>query len=404
MSKREVEDGELSDEDEPKAKRTKEYEDFVIDSGGIREADPEEENDNENEMNDSKSNWKDMMEKQLLGEKAVEEQKPRRNRNTCFNCGGDHLINACPEPRDFNRIRKAQLEKRLQQQNNTNKRYVDDSKQSNDSKFKAGRLSSKLREALNIGPDDIPEWIYRMRRMGFYKGYPPGYLKKAIKIDNSGDLLRFHTTSTNIVQVQRDASEFRPSPIVDSTKVIYYMGFNNSYRALKDLERFNVPPFEKFCEFLQEEVDDKHKRDEIIRVQEVEIAKRNKSKGDQNNELKNEKEIEDVMIIDRNGDSEDSEHKKEDENDETIDSSIIDDSLLGDSISLHIGTPVVSRRAADGSLIRQSLPDLEKFTVGIVPFEAKEEDVGEKGIFKRIMSKIKNFATGGSGGESTSKS
>ncbi|VDN59722.1 unnamed protein product, partial [Dracunculus medinensis] len=44
--------------------------------------------------------------------------------------------------------------------------------------LRAGAISSALRKALGLGPNDIPEWIYRMRRMGFIKGYPPGYLRK----------------------------------------------------------------------------------------------------------------------------------------------------------------------------------------------------------------------------------
>lgn len=42
--------------------------------------------------------------------------------------------------------------------------------------FRTGEISDALREALGIGPNDIPEWIYRMRRKGFIDGYPPGYL------------------------------------------------------------------------------------------------------------------------------------------------------------------------------------------------------------------------------------
>lgn len=47
--------------------------------------------------------------------------------------------------------------------------------------FRPGEISDALREALGIGPSDIPEWIYRMRRRGFIDGYPPGYLAEVIK-------------------------------------------------------------------------------------------------------------------------------------------------------------------------------------------------------------------------------
>lgn len=41
-----------------------------------------------------------------------------------------------------------------------------------------GVISKELRDALGIGDNDIPEWIYRMRKLGFIDGYPPAYLKQ----------------------------------------------------------------------------------------------------------------------------------------------------------------------------------------------------------------------------------
>lgn len=44
--------------------------------------------------------------------------------------------------------------------------------------FKPGEISDRLRYALGLEINDIPEYIYRMRRIGFIKGYPPGWLQK----------------------------------------------------------------------------------------------------------------------------------------------------------------------------------------------------------------------------------
>jgi len=41
----------------------------------------------------------------------------------------------------------------------------------------AGKISRRLREALGISERDLPEWIYRMRGLGFVHGYPPAYRK-----------------------------------------------------------------------------------------------------------------------------------------------------------------------------------------------------------------------------------
>lgn len=116
------------------------------------------------------------------------------------------------------------------------------------SKFKPGRLSQKLRSALDLGPDDIPEWVYRMRRMGFHKGYPPGHLKNALKKEYSTIKI---FSDDNLKPA--DATEPEPAPTVDTKKIHYYMGFNKTYGALRDHERgrFEVPPFDIFCEMLQ---------------------------------------------------------------------------------------------------------------------------------------------------------
>jgi hypothetical protein len=45
--------------------------------------------------------------------------------------------------------------------------------------IKPGRISAKLRQALGIGERELPEWIYRMRNLGFIEGYPPAYRKRS---------------------------------------------------------------------------------------------------------------------------------------------------------------------------------------------------------------------------------
>ena len=59
----------------------------------------------------------------------------------------------------------------------------------------------------------------------------------------------------------------------------------------------------------------------------------------------------------------------------------------GESIHQLIGTPIISRRDANGSWISETTPSLEAFAVGIVPFEAKEKEQ-KRGIFKKIMSTL----------------
>ncbi|KIH50174.1 hypothetical protein ANCDUO_19749, partial [Ancylostoma duodenale] len=127
------------------------------------------------------SQWKEKILSSLLtsqpdenGSQSSKKKSPKRN-NGCFNCDGNHHLNECPEPKDFKKIRQRQTE--MRNRNSNIPRYHFDGPPS-EKKFRAGRISDELRNALGIGRNDIPEYIYRMRRMGFINGYPPGYLKK----------------------------------------------------------------------------------------------------------------------------------------------------------------------------------------------------------------------------------
>ncbi len=78
--------------------------------------------------------------------------------------------------------------------------------------FRPGRLSAHLLDALEISSNEIPEWIYRMRRKGFENGYPPGYLKLAIvgdgggKRGDDGALLAFHVDEEKTAICELDNS------------------------------------------------------------------------------------------------------------------------------------------------------------------------------------------------------
>ncbi|CAB3410797.1 unnamed protein product [Caenorhabditis bovis] len=383
-----VEEGECSDEGSPGEKRVRmeDDDDFVIDTTAST---IEEEDDSVEEgevAKGSPSRWERSLKRFLLDEAPQEKPKnDGRSKIKCFNCDGEHCIQSCPAPKDYAKIRMAKLAFMQKQNNNSNTRYhANSSGQSSSSKYKPGRLSSDLRSALNIGPDDIPEWIYRMRKMGFVDGYPPGYLKKALKFDDSNSLITFHMDSTNLNIPESCTDQKKPPPIVDDTKVMYYMGFNNTYRALRDREKFHVPPFQTFCEMLQKGVTEKHNASEDARILEATMlkAKKDMEKAD---EIKVD---DDEIVIDRNPTND-----EEAEGDGRCETPDMNTSSMGESISVIVGTPIVSQRVDSGEWKKQSIPDLDKFAVGIVPFEANEE-VGERGIFKKIMTKIRGYSTG----------
>uniref|UniRef100_A0A0K0DIT8 PSP domain-containing protein n=1 Tax=Angiostrongylus cantonensis TaxID=6313 RepID=A0A0K0DIT8_ANGCA len=254
-------------------------------------------------------------------------------RKGCFNCDGDHHFNECPEPKDMKRIRMRQ----------NDSRYHDDAG-SSEKKFRAGRISDELRNALGIGKHDIPEYIYRMRRMGFIDGYPPGHLKKfaffvlfyALKSSVIREMADLH--QLKVFYIQKDEQN-SPPPKINADKMIYYCGFNQSYRELRDVSGF----------LLYNLYDSQ--------------SQKNHSEG-------RFSVAQDVAILQN----------------QTF--------FLGSSIGVMMGTPVLTRRRVndDGAEAEQdesTTPSLESFRKGVVPFEAREEPTPHKGFLRRIMNKIR---------------
>lgn len=117
----------------------------------------------------------------VLEEEPVEEEKVSRPKNTCFNCLGDHMIAECPEPKDQRRIGKNRKE--FMGNQGSRARYHEDEPQKF-AKLEPGLPSEKLRDALGLKSGQLPEYIYKMRNLG----YPPGW-KKHAEITSSGMIL-----------------------------------------------------------------------------------------------------------------------------------------------------------------------------------------------------------------------
>lgn len=81
--------------------------------------------------------------------------------------------------------------------------------------IKPGKISAELREALNLPENDLPIWIYRMRALG----YPPGWLKKAI-VDTDDIFETDDTESKKRKSPSHDEVQY------DHSKLIVYPGFN----------------------------------------------------------------------------------------------------------------------------------------------------------------------------------
>ncbi|GMT19491.1 hypothetical protein PFISCL1PPCAC_10788, partial [Pristionchus fissidentatus] len=382
-----------------------EEEGIVVDTSSQETKEEDDRDDEDNDVNkSSKKSFRDSWLKSTMAsvmtlndetsKPAEAKKKDNRRKQQCFNCMGDHNMTSCPEPKDFRRIR--QNRDAFNDAKSKDARYTESS--SNDSgEFKPGRLSDRLQRALGIGPNDIPEWVYRMRKMGFVKGYPPGYLKRAVvQQTNPDDLLTFHSDNPELRDDKEEGeAEERPSsPTVNATKVIYYFGFNQTYRALKDREReFRVPPFDEFVSFLEDGVK-KNFWEEKKRAERKRKTGPLKGNGE---EKKAKIEDDDCMILEAPPpppviDLSEMVEKKE-EKEESLDESSVGTSSVPStpgtpaSRRVSLGTPVIQRKNLGDGM--KKVPSLDAFSKGIVPFQV-DEPTPRTGFLAKMLKKIKD--------------
>jgi len=147
------------------------------------------------------------------------------SRNSCFNCGGPHMISECKEPKDYARIAAA----RRQQGGGAGPqaRYHVDEKQKL-AHVKPGLPSKRLRKALGIKDKRLPEYIYRMRELG----YPPAWLRHAavnhsglsMYIDRDRIVTAEETTNGEDGELENDYDVRKVQ--YDADKLVEWPGFN----------------------------------------------------------------------------------------------------------------------------------------------------------------------------------
>ncbi len=133
----------------------------------------------------------------------------------CFNCLGEHILRDCDQPRNHAKIRsnRNDFQSKFGSPGADSRYHQGESERFKD--FKAGQVSSALREALGINEKELPPYIYKMRSLG----YPPGYLKS-----NESGLIMYGKEG-EIEEKKTDAEEGE----IDSIKIakdISYEGFN----------------------------------------------------------------------------------------------------------------------------------------------------------------------------------
>ncbi|XP_077996189.1 zinc finger CCHC domain-containing protein 8-like [Glandiceps talaboti] len=177
--------------------------------------------------------------------------KPKRKpkiKATCFNCGSeDHSLRECTQPRDMAKINQNRQMFMTQFGNSPrSSRYHKDGEElvKKFPNVKPGVISDSLREALGIGNQNLPPYIYQMR----IHGYPPGYLKEAEEVSSGLTMYNQHGKATTHSGDELETGEIQEEkrPVYDPEKIIDFPGFNVPLPegGIDESARFNMPPMQ----------------------------------------------------------------------------------------------------------------------------------------------------------------
>uniref|UniRef100_A0A1Y1N711 PSP proline-rich domain-containing protein n=1 Tax=Photinus pyralis TaxID=7054 RepID=A0A1Y1N711_PHOPY len=163
------------------------------------------------------------------------DEVPKAGSGTCFNCDGSHNLRDCPHPKDYAKIQLARQKFKPQNKSTVYRRYHLDCDQKFED-FKPGQISTKLQEALGIRHYQLPEYIYRMRKLG----YPPGWFSEIVDSRDS-NLVLFDFNGKGAEEQKKMV------PDLDMNQIIDYHGFNIPLRkGFKDEHRlYDSPPYSK---------------------------------------------------------------------------------------------------------------------------------------------------------------
>jgi len=192
-------------------------EDFVIDKGDANDDSVVEITENVSISYDTVGNPMSSNEKTPKQESS--------SRNSCFNCGGSHMISECKEPKDHARIAANRRQFGGGGGGGPQARYHVDEKQKL-AHVRPGLPSKRLRKALGVKDKRLPEFIYRMRDLG----YPPAWLRHAavnhsglsMYIDRERVVTAEETTNGEDGELENDFKNVQ----YDAEKLVEWPGFN----------------------------------------------------------------------------------------------------------------------------------------------------------------------------------
>ncbi|CAN7992003.1 unnamed protein product, partial [Ixodes hexagonus] len=152
----------------------------------------------------------------------------------CFNCGGNHHVSDCTKEIDAARISRKRKE---MARNAVSKKMRYFEYEMMNKRYQPGKYSKELRNALNLHPQELPPFVYRMRVLG----YPPGWLKDA-EIETSGlQIFGVEGEEDEIEDGEIDSKEKRAQ--YDPSRLVSFPGFNVPLPPGLH-EEYNMPPMQ----------------------------------------------------------------------------------------------------------------------------------------------------------------
>ncbi|XP_019622545.1 PREDICTED: zinc finger CCHC domain-containing protein 8-like [Branchiostoma belcheri] len=152
----------------------------------------------------------------------------KKDKPSCFNCGGDHAVRDCTQPRDHRRIsqnRKLFMDQCGSPRTPSGNRYHADL-DPKFTKFKPGVVSPDLMKALGVTSHQLPPFIYQMRKLG----YPPGWLAEAEETTSGLSLYsktgkKVNEEGEEVEDGELDTGDDK-KPTYNTNKIVAYPGFN----------------------------------------------------------------------------------------------------------------------------------------------------------------------------------
>ncbi|KAL7668666.1 hypothetical protein ACOME3_009360 [Neoechinorhynchus agilis] len=301
----------------------------------------------------------------------------RRTKINCFNCQQEgHIVPDCPFEHNELRIRQNRLKYRKTRQSSLeiprSYRYHGLAGAGRSRKFaniRPGEYSENLRRALGLRRYQLPPFIYRMRQIG----YPSAWLKEiesGFSIHGGGALA---AGADDEDRIQYDVEKF-----------VHFQGVTSPVpQGFKDEnEKYCVP---------------RYKPDLIPLPKALRTKSPNSTKEHivRHSTPKNKFHCEDIKLQDSctNGDNESEDthevvtQPKGEQEVELMINDMPQDSLIGSSISVDDGTPILLTE----DRMNCKVPDSHNFSAGIGEHRIFENLPGSTGNFQRIIETVKRL-------------